>query len=335
MKGKAGGEVEGEEGEGRGKGGFHFVLTPSDNPSSQVISGGVVIRDGEVSGVGVGGWFTGLVGVLEDVRGEVGRGGRGGEDELFGLLGGFKREGVVSMGYGEVVGYEQAIITYLSGLEDDQSFVTKTGFFLHVCLFVCFTFFLILFSSFFFLDNTGKTLLHLAVLCSLKNLVEHLTTLSSHPSLLLSQDMYGATPLHYAAWVGDLSLVESLLSPSVGEEVDKGGLLPKDYALRGGWKGGELLRLLGMSEKEIQEEEQKSEEKGEEEGREREEEVAVDDSAEMMELTQAIIKGESGKISQLLDSGSVSVKGYAFYSLNYFGSYEEFSWAKNSFSSSF
>ena len=40
-----------------------------------------------------------------------------------------------------------------------------------------------------------------------------------------------------------------------------------------------------------------------------EEEKVVDSSAEMMELTQAIIKGEKEKIISLLDSGAVSVKG--------------------------
>ena len=106
-----GGGEEREEGEETGEGGFHFVLTPSDNPSSQAISGGVVVRDGEVSGVGVGGWFSKLVEVVEGVRGEMGRGEGGrGEEELFGLLGGFKREGVVSIGYGEVMGYEQVCV---------------------------------------------------------------------------------------------------------------------------------------------------------------------------------------------------------------------------------
>ena len=36
----------------------------------------------------------------------------------------------------------------------------------------------------------------------------------------------------------------------------------------------------------------------------------VDESGEMVELIQAIVKGDLSKISSLLDSGSVSVKSF-------------------------
>ena len=101
-------EVEGEK--EKKEGAFHFVLTPLDNPSSQAISGGVVVGDeGGVRGVGVGGWFGGVVGVLEGVRGHVG-GEVGGGGELFGLFGGWKEEKVISMGYGDVGEYEEVCL---------------------------------------------------------------------------------------------------------------------------------------------------------------------------------------------------------------------------------
>ena len=102
---------------------------------------------------------------------------------------------------------------------------------------------------------------------------------------------------------------------------DDNGLLPRDYALkREGW-GGSLLKLLGMRKKEIKKIELLAEEKAAqteetEEAEEEEEEVEmmVDDSPDMLELVQAIIKVDLEQINSLLDSGKVSVRGFDFFS---------------------